>query len=106
MVLAIFSTSSPIHDGAVVIRGNRIAAAGVILPIAPESRETQGMGTRHRAAFWAASETDAVAVVVSEENGHVTVFSNRMMQRAETQESLRDILEHLFRKEGGFGEHG
>ncbi len=106
MVQAIFSTSSPIHDGAAVIRGNRIAAAGVILPIPPESKETRGMGTRHRAAFWAASETDAVAVVVSEETGNVTVFSNRAVQRANTQEGLRNILERVFRKEGGIGEPG
>jgi len=103
LVQAVFSTSSPIHDGAVVIRGNRIAAAGVILPIPPESRETQGMGTRHRAAFWAASETDAVAVVVSEETGNVTVFSNRMMQREDTPEGLREVLERMLRKEGGAG---
>jgi diadenylate cyclase len=102
IVQAVFSTSSPIHDGAVVIRGNRIAAAGVILPIPPESRETQGMGTRHRAAFWAASETDAVAVVVSEETGNVTAFSNRLMQLAETQDDLIDILNRVFRHEGGF----
>jgi len=106
LVEAIFTTSSPIHDGAAVIRGNRVAAAGVIMPIPPESRETQGMGTRHRAAFWAASETDAVAIVVSEETGNVTVFSNRMMELAETQEGLRDILERVFLKEGGFGESG
>ena len=102
LVQAVFSTSSPVHDGAVVIRGNRIATAGVILPIPPESRETQGLGTRHRAAFWIASETDAVAVVVSEETGNVSVFSNRSAQVADTAEDLRDILEGVFRKEGGF----
>ncbi len=103
LLQAIFSTSSPIHDGAAVMRGNRVAAAGVILPIPPESRETQGLGTRHRAAFWIASETDAVAVVVSEETGNVTVFSDRAAERAETQEDLRDILERTFRSVGGFG---
>ena len=99
LAVSIFSTSSPMHDGAVVIRGNRIAAAGVILPIPAESAETRGMGTRHRAAFGVASETDAVPVVVSEETGNVTVFSNRSPGRAETVQQLREALGLLFRRE-------
>jgi diadenylate cyclase len=100
LVASIFATSSPVHDGAVVIRQNRIAVAGVILPIPAESVETRGMGTRHRAAFGVASETDAVAVVVSEETGNVTVFSNRSVYRVETVQRLRDTLGQLFRNEG------
>lgn len=96
---AIFSAGSPIHDGAAIVRGNRIEAAGVILPIPPPSLETQGMGTRHRAAFGAASETDAVAVVVSEETGNVTVFCNRVARRADSPEELRSILGRLFDEE-------
>jgi diadenylate cyclase len=99
LAASIFATSSPVHDGAAVIRYNRIAAAGVILPIPAESFETRGMGTRHRAAFGVASETDAVAVVVSEETGNVTVFSNRSANRAETAQQLRDTLGLLFREE-------
>lgn len=105
LVEAIFSLSSPIHDGAVVIRGNRIAAAGIILPIPPASKETQGMGTRHRAAFGVASETDAVGVVVSEETGNVTVFNNRAVRRANTPEDLRDLLGRLLRGERDPDEH-
>jgi diadenylate cyclase len=82
-----------------VIRGNRIAAAGIILPIPAESEATRGMGTRHRAAFGVASETDAVAVVVSEETGNVTLFSNRSANRVETVQQLRDTLGLLFRME-------
>ena len=106
LAVSIFSTSSPVHDGAVVIRSNRIAAAGVILPIPAESVETRGMGTRHRAAFGVASETDAVAVVVSEETGNVTVFSNRSANRMETVQQLRDTLGLLFRKEDPPRERG
>jgi diadenylate cyclase len=106
LTAAIFSTSSPVHDGAVVIRRDRIAAAGIILPIPPESVETRGMGTRHRAAFGVTSDTDAVAVVVSEETGNVTVFSNRAAKRVETVQQLRDTLGLLFRKEVPFREHG
>jgi diadenylate cyclase len=99
LAASIFATSSPVHDGAAVLRRNRIAAAGVILPIPPESVETRGMGTRHRAAFGVASETDAVAVVVSEETGNVTVFSNRSANRAESEQQLRETLGRLFRQE-------
>ncbi len=98
---AIFSAGSPIHDGAAVIRGNRIEAAGIILPIPLPSKETQGMGTRHRAAFGVASDTDAVAVVVSEQTGNVTVFHNRNVQRADSQEELRHMLGRILRAEGG-----
>jgi len=106
LAASIFATSSPVHDGAVVIRRNRIAAAGIILPIPAESVETAGMGTRHRAAFGVASETDAVAVVVSEETGNVTVFSNRSANRAETVQQLRDTLGLLFRMEVASRERG
>lgn len=99
LAASIFSINSPIHDGAAILRANRIAAAGVILPIPAESVETRGMGTRHRAAFGVASETDAVAVVVSEETGNVTVFSNRSANRADTAQRLREMLELLFREE-------
>ena len=83
-----------------------LTAAGIILPIPAESVETRGMGTRHRAAFGVASETDAVAVVVSEETGNVTVFSNRSANRVETVQQLRDTLGLLFRKEEAPSELG
>lgn len=106
LIASVFATSSPVHDGAAVIRQNRVAAAGVILPIPAESVETRGMGTRHRAAFGVASETDAVAVVISEETGNVTVFSDRKAIGAETVQQLRDELNRLFRKEESTGERG
>ena len=96
---SIFNSSSPIHDGAVVIRGNRIEAAGIILPIPPPSLETQRMGTRHRAAFGASVDTDAVAVVVSEETGRVSLFNNRVVMRADSAEELHHLLVNIFREE-------
>jgi len=98
---AIFCVNSPIHDGAAVIRGNRIEAAGIILPIPPPSVETKWMGTRHRAAFGASADTDAVAVVISEERGNVTVFHNRVIMRAESPEELYHLLGNIFRQERG-----
>ena len=73
-----------------------IAPAGVILPIPAESSATREMGTRHRAAFGVATETDAVGIVVSEETGNVTVFHNREARKADTPEELRELLGEMF----------
>jgi len=96
LMAAILSTSSPVHDGAVVIRGERVAAAGVILPIPAESPVTKSMGTRHRAAWGVASETDAVAVVVSEETGNVTVFHDHRLTAFKDAVGLREFLGETF----------
>ena len=101
LAAAIFSAGSPVHDGALVIRGNRVAAAGVILPIPAESPATREMGTRHRAAFGLATETDAVGIVVSEETGNVTVFQHQEARKVETPGELRDLLGKLFHVERG-----
>jgi len=101
LAAAIFSPGSPVHDGAVVIRGSRISAAGVILPIPAESPATREMGTRHRAAYGIASETDAVGVVVSEETGNVTVFFNRALLRVESEAQLRETLVEMIRGREG-----
>lgn len=100
LMAAILSTASPVHDGAVVIRGERVAAAGVILPIPAESPVTKSMGTRHRAAWGVASETDAVAVVASEETGNVTVFHDHRLTAVRDAVELRRVLGEIF----GMGE--
>ena len=71
---SLVSPLSPLHDGAVLIRGERVAVVQVILPIPAESPATKGMGTRHRAAWGMATDTDAISVVISEETGLITVF--------------------------------
>ncbi len=96
LMAAILSTSSPVHDGAVVIREERVAAAGVILPIPAESPVTKTMGTRHRAAWGVASETDAVGVVVSEETGNVTVFHDHRLTPVKDVVALRLFLGEIF----------
>ncbi len=100
LLAAILSTASPIHDGAVVIRGERVAAAGVILPIPVESHVTKTMGTRHRAAWGVAAETDAVGVVVSEETGNVTVFHDHRLNPVKDAEALRLFLDGVFASRG------
>ncbi len=96
LLASIVSPPSPVHDGAVVIRGERVAAARVILPIPPESPATRAMGTRHRAAWGMATETDAVCIVVSEETGNVTVFFYHQMKGVKSPTELEDTLRKLF----------
>ena len=96
LLASLVSPLSPVHDGAVVIRGERIDAARVILPIPAESPVTRAMGTRHRAAWGMATETDAVSVVISEETGNVTAFFDRQMKVTAGAMELEGILRKLF----------
>ena len=98
LLVALLAPPSPLHDGAVVIRGERVAAAGVILPLPADSPRTRGMGTRHRAAWGVSSETDAVAVVISEQTGNITVFYERKVQPVENAMELLETLKRRFRK--------
>jgi diadenylate cyclase len=89
----IFHPGAALHDGAVIIRGNRVAAAGCIFPL-PEARAGQAsnQGTRHRAALGLSEETDALVVVVSEETGAVSVCENGRMSFDITKEQLEEQL--------------
>jgi len=70
---SIFYPNSPLHDGAIIIKNDRIIAAHAILPLSRDENFTKSLGTRHRAAVGITEETDAVVVVVSEENGNISV---------------------------------
>ena len=70
---SIFYPNSPLHDGAIIIKNDRIIAAHAILPLTRDENFTKALGTRHRAAVGISEETDAVVVVVSEENGNISV---------------------------------
>jgi diadenylate cyclase len=100
LLASILSPKSPVHDGAVVIRGDRVEAAGVILPIPAESSVVRKLGTRHRAGWGVSAETDAVSVVISEETGNVTVFHDRKMTSVGSAMELKDILMKLFTRGG------
>lgn len=71
LLVAIFTPGGPLHDGAVIIRGNRIVAAGALLPLSASADASLPHGTRHRAALGITEESDAIVVVVSEENGSI-----------------------------------
>jgi len=96
LLVSLFYPRSPLHDGAVVVSGDTIVAARCILPITDRPLEDQHLGTRHRAAVGITEEIDAVAVVVSEETGTVSVVCNGKFQaRNLDEESLVEELNKL-----------
>jgi diadenylate cyclase len=76
LLISIFLPYSPLHDGAVIVRRDRVANAGAILPLAMRSDLTSALGTRHRAALGVTEETDALVVVVSEESGRISLVAS------------------------------
>jgi diadenylate cyclase len=77
----IFMPRSPLHDGAVIVRGDKVLAAGALLPLAETTLQSERFGTRHRAALGITEQTDAVVVVVSEENGQVSLVERARIVR-------------------------
>lgn len=93
LLAAIFTPRSPLHDGAVLISGDEIRAAGAILPLTQYSMADRSLGTRHRAAIGLSEETDAVVIVVSEETSRISVARRGQLEQGITLERLRAILE-------------
>jgi diadenylate cyclase len=96
LVLTIFHPDTPLHDGAAIIRGDRIMAAGCILPLAVGMRHRSDLGTRHRAAMGITEETDAVAVVVSEERGTVSVAVGGRLTSSLDEVRLKRVLSRVW----------
>lgn len=92
LLSAIFTPQSPLHDGAVIVRGDTILAAGCILPLTQFPVPDRRLGTRHRAAIGLSEETDAIVVVVSEESGTISVAHRGRLDRNVTGERLRELL--------------
>jgi uncharacterized protein (TIGR00159 family) len=99
LVLQIFIPSSPLHDMAVIIRGDRILAARVELPLSQDIGGVKRFGTRHRAARGITEQSDAVALVVSEETGTISLFYNREMTSNLSEESIVILLTTLLHVE-------
>ena len=96
VLLSIFHPTSPIHDGAIVIKGNRIVAAGCFLPITTNPEISRPLGTRHRAGIGLSEETDAVVIIVSEETGVISSAINGKLETHIDMGTLRDMLTDLF----------
>ncbi|TMF59075.1 MAG: TIGR00159 family protein [Chloroflexi bacterium] len=92
---AIFFPNSPLHDGAVIVRGNQILAAGCVLPLADEASVRERMGTRHRAGLGLSMQTDAVVLILSEELGQITVAHEGKLLRNLDTDRLRQVLSSL-----------
>lgn len=94
LLATIFSPYSPLHDGAVMIRGEEIVGAGCILPLTQNPVGDRSLGTRHRAALGLSEETDAIVLVVSEESATISLARRGSLQRGLTPEQVRDLLTH------------
>lgn len=97
LLINIFFPNSPLHDAAAVIRGDRIVAASVVLPLTDNISASSQLGTRHRAAIGVTEESDALAVVVSEETGQMSVAHSGRLIRNLDQDRLRRVLRTLMR---------
>jgi len=92
LLVSIFNPASPLHDGAVVVRRHRIAAASCFLPLTLNPRLSRDLGTRHRAAIGVTEDTDAVAVVVSEETGLISFIQGGHIKRGLDATKLRAAI--------------
>ena len=95
LLVSVFLPYSPLHDGAVFVRGNRLVAAGCFVPLSRNLQISRSLGTRHRAALGISEETDAVAVAVSEETGHVTIAVGGHIETLRDLDALRSRLGDL-----------
>lgn len=92
LLVNLFVPKTPLHDGAVIISNNKIAAAACILPLADDKDIATGLGTRHRAALGISRETDAIAVVVSEETGKISIAKDGTLIADLKEDALKNIL--------------
>ena len=95
LMASIFHTSSPLHDGAVIVQGDRIAAAACFLPLSVNPKVSRELGTRHRAAIGLTEENDAAVIVVSEESGVISLALDGGLERGLTPDALRIKLRSL-----------
>src|SRR5690606_25946563 len=98
LLVTIFQPGSPLHDGAVLIQEGRVAAAACFLPLTVNPQLDRNLGTRHRAAIGLTEETDAIAVIVSEERGEISLSVDGHIERHLTSDTLRERVQSLFRE--------
>ncbi len=92
LIVNLFTPNTPLHDGAVIISKNKIAAAACILPLSDDKDIAKELGTRHRAGLGISKESDAIAVIISEETGKISIAKDGTLIVDVTKESLKNIL--------------
>jgi diadenylate cyclase len=105
LLVTIFQSGSPLHDGAVILQEDRVAAAACFLPLTVNPRVSRELGTRHRAAIGLTEESDAAAIVVSEETGQIALALDGRIERALTPDRLRERLRSLVLQRRTAGRH-
>jgi diadenylate cyclase len=98
LLATIFLPKAPLHDGAVIVQKDKIAAAACFLPLATDPQLSSQMGTRHRAGIGITEETDAISVIVSEETGGISIAHRGGIERDLTPEHLRERISELLRR--------
>jgi diadenylate cyclase len=101
LLLTIFTPKTALHDGAVIIRDETVIAAGALLPLAETTIHTERFGTRHRAALGITEQTDAIVIVVSEENGQISLVERARIVRNLNEPQLTRAIRTLLRPSGG-----
>lgn len=99
LLASLFFPHTPLHDGGVIVSGNRIVAAGCLFPLCQRPELSRGLGTRHRAAMGLTEEVDAIAIVVSEETGTVSISTRGRLSRDFDEERLRRFLSAVLVRE-------
>lgn len=99
----IFEPNTPLHDGAVVVRGTTVVAASCLLPLSDDTKVARELGTRHRAALGVSSASDCVVIVVSEETGAISIAREGKLIRYLDEKALTDVLESLLVQKDGLG---
>ena len=97
LLQTIFSTNTPLHDGAVVIREKRIASAGCVLPLTENQSLSKELGTRHRAGLGISEHSDAIAIIVSEETGVISTAKDGRLSRYLDAKTLKEMLTNLYK---------
>lgn len=99
LLINIFEKNTPLHDGAVVIEGDRVASATCYLPLSDDMSISKDLGTRHRAALGVSEANDSLTVIVSEETGGISVADKGVLTKVKDAESLKNILETIHKKD-------
>jgi diadenylate cyclase len=96
LAMAVFHPKAPLHDGGMIIADDRVAGAACVFPVTEREMKDRSTGLRHRAAIGLTERSDAIAVVVSEETGGISISENGTLQRNLTEKQFRDILAEIF----------